>query len=159
TVERTFITASSPLNTSKSTRGFTPPSFTESCASTYRLICSCVARCTGSGSDTIPAAYFSTSSRLGAYIRAATRSSPVREISRARIPPVRDLRIECGVTRTYESSSAIDKKRPRGPPENANFKPFFGQNPRRPGNFENIFVRAAKLRAARGDRQRIFARE
>ena len=48
----------------------------------------------GSGSFTMPSAYFATSSALGANIRAATTSSPVREMSRARMPPVRDLRIE-----------------------------------------------------------------
>jgi hypothetical protein len=45
------------------------------------------------------------SSSLGANIRAATKSSPVREINRAMIPPVRDLRMEYGVTMAYESSS------------------------------------------------------
>ena len=36
----------------------------------------------------------------GANMRDVTRSSPVREISRAIMPPVRDLRIEYGVTMT-----------------------------------------------------------
>ena len=35
--------------------------------------------------------YFCTRSALGAIILAPTISSPVREISRARMPPVRDL--------------------------------------------------------------------
>ena len=47
---------------------------------------------------TIVSAYCLTKASLGANIRAATRSSPVREIKREMIPPVRDLRIEYGVT-------------------------------------------------------------
>src|SRR5438309_8414172 len=38
-------------------------------------------------------------------MRPATRSSPVREIKRETMPPVRDLRIEYGVIMTYASSS------------------------------------------------------
>ena len=49
-------------------------------------------------SVTIVSAYRLTSSGLGANMRPPTRSSPVREMSRPTMPPVRDLRIEYGVT-------------------------------------------------------------
>ena len=48
----------------------------------------------------ISSAYFFTNSALGANIRAATSSQPVRVISRVRMPPVRDLCREYGVMMT-----------------------------------------------------------
>jgi hypothetical protein len=42
----------------------------------------------------IVAAYRFANSGLGANMRPPTKSSPVREINRPTIPPVRDLRIE-----------------------------------------------------------------
>src|SRR5262245_10792241 len=71
-----------------------------------------VRRCRSSVSVTVAAANSSTNSRLGANIRPATNSSPERDSRRATMPPVRDLRIEYGVIRTYESSSAIIMVRP-----------------------------------------------
>ena len=48
--------------------------------------------------------YLVTSSWLGANMRAATSSRPVRVMRRLRMPPVRDLKSEYGVMMTYASA-------------------------------------------------------
>ena len=45
----------------------------------------------GSLAEMVSSAYSFTNSALGANIRAATSSQPVRVIRRLRMPPVRDL--------------------------------------------------------------------
>src|SRR5439155_4935717 len=64
-------------------------------------------RSCGSLAEMVASEYFLTSSSPGANIRAPANSMPVRVISRLRMPPVRDLCSEYGVTMTYASCWAI----------------------------------------------------
>src|ERR1041385_9170476 len=73
----------------------------------YCRICSWILRSCGSFGETTISAYCSTSSRLGANIRAATKSSAVRVNRRVITPPVRDLKIVYGLINTYAIWSVL----------------------------------------------------